>query len=868
MNGLARASVRFRPASFVGTFVALLFASAVITACGSMLQTGITAHVKPVRYAATPVVVAADPSARITTGHGDDADSDAASLPDQPRVDTALADRIARAPGVSAAVPDTAFPVQSKTLPPLTGRDWSAHAIDASTVVRGSAPGRGEVALSAATARAAHVGVGDTLTLTAPTGAATYKVSGLTDTKDGTKASARASVTAGAGASAYFADPVADRLSGHPGRTDAIAVLPKSGVDTDELARQVTAALKGASGGKDAPGGKGAPGDTAKVRTGDGRGLAEHPELAEGKEMLTAIGASFGGIATATAVFVVMGTVALAIGQRGREIALLRAVGATPRQIRRTVATEAMLVAPIAGAAGILPGVALARWWVRQLVHRDAVPAGVTLSTGWIPMVSAVGAGLLAALAAGYLAARRPSKARPSQALGEAAVERRRPGVIRTVLGAAAVAGGCVLAAVAAHTTGEDAANVALGIVFCFMVGVAFLGPVVAWAAAALLGLPLRAGGAASQLAAANSRANARRLASAITPIVLVTAFCGTLLCMQGSLRHEAARQIKDGVVADQVLGSSGAGVAADTARRAAKVPGVDGTVGVLRTGALYRASGSLNSASLLGVSGDPGKLPDVLQLGLKTGSLSALTGDGRTVAVDSLLAGTAKVKVGDRIPLWLGDGTQVRPTVVATYERGLGIGQLLMPRAAVADHARTAYDTQVLVHDAPGADRTAVERDLSRLGVAGLTVTDRAGYRQQADKELELNAWANSVMAAVLGGFAAVAAANTLVMTVLDRRREVALLRLAGTTRRQVLGMVRLEALLVAAAGLLIGGAIAWITLVPIARGLTGASPYIPPGTALGLAGAATVLGLLSTALPARALLRANPAAAGAARE
>lgn len=851
MNGLARASVRFRPASFVGTFVALLFAAAVVTACGSMLQTGITAHVKPVRYAATPVVVAADPSAHITTGHGEDADSEAAPLTDQPRVDKALADRIARAPGVAAAVPDTAFPVGSTTLPPLTGRDWSARAIDATTVVQGRAPGAGEVALSAATAEAARVGVGDTITLTAPSGATAYKVSGLTGGSTGVASASKPS-TAPDGDSAYFADATADRLSGHAGRTDAIAVLPAKGVSTAELARHV----------------KDAVGDRAKVRTGDGRGLAEHPELAEGKEMLTAIGASFGGIAAATAVFVVMGTVTLAIGQRSREIALLRAVGATPRQIRRTVATEAMLVAPLAGAAGILPGVALAKWWVKQLVHRDAIPAGVTLSTGWIPMVSAVGAGLLAALAAGYLAARRPSKARPSQALGEAAVERRRPGIIRTVLGTAAVAGGCVLAAVAAHTTGEDAANVALGIVFCFMVGVAFLGPVVAWAAAAVLGLPLRAGGAASQLAAANSRANARRLASAITPIVLVTAFCGTLLCMQGSLKHESARQIKDGVVADQVLGSSSAGLPADTADRAAKVHGVDGTVGVLRTGALYRAGGSLNSASALGVSGDPAKLPDVLRLGVKTGSLSALTGDGRTVAVDSLLAGTAKVKVGDRISLWLGDGTQVRPTVVATYERGLGIGQLLLPRAAVAAHADTAYDTQVLVHDAPGADRAAVQRDLARLGVAGLTVTDRAGYQAQADKELELNAWANSVMAAVLGGFAAVAAANTLVMTVLDRRREVALLRLAGTTRRQVLGMVRREALLVAAAGLLIGGAIAWITLVPIARGLTDASPYIPPVTALGIAAAAIALGLLSTALPARALLRGNPMASGAARE
>lgn len=217
---------------------------------------------------------------------------------------------------------------------------------------------------------------------------------------------------------------------------------------------------------------------------------------------------------------------------------------------------------------------------------------------------------------------------------------------------------------------------------------------------------------------------------------------------------------------------------------------------------------------------------------------------------------------------LWLGDGTPIRPRVVAVYERGLGLGQLLMPRAAVAVHAGTAYDAQVLVHDAPGADRASVQRKLGALAVPGLTVTDRAGYRAEANKDLELNAWANQVMAAVLGGFAAVAAANTLVMTVLDRRREVALLRLAGTTRRQVLGMLRWEALLVAAAGLLIGGVIAWVTLIPITRGLTDASPYVPPATAAGIVGGAFALALASTAFPARALLRTRPAEAGVSRE
>ncbi|MFI0939049.1 ABC transporter permease [Streptomyces sp. NPDC021020] len=832
MNGLARASVRFRPASFAGTFVALFFAAVVVTACGTLLQTGITAHVAPERYAHVPVVVAPHPEARIHVGHGEDAETEKEPLTDTPRLDAGLAARVAAEPGVAAAVVDTAFPVQGAGQ--VTGRNWAARVVDGAEVVQGRAPGAGEVVLDPATARAAHTGPGRTVTLGTPGGTAAFRVAGLTGT--------------GGAPTAWFADATADWLSGHPGLADAVAVFAKPGVSTGQLADRARHAV----------------GDAAEVRTGDGRGAAEQPQLAGAREMLTAIGGSFGGIATATAVFVVMGTVSLAIGQRGREIALLRAIGATPRQIRRTVATEALLVAPVAGAAGILPGIALARWWLDQLVHKDAVPYGVTLSVGWIPMVSAVGAGLLAALVAGRLAARRPAKARPSAALGEAAVERRRPGVIRTVLGVAAVVGGVVLAVVAAHTTGDDAANVALGVVFSFMVGVALLGPVVAWLASALLGLPLRAGGAPGELAAANTRANARRLASAITPLVLVTAFTGTLVWMQSSVAHESSRQIRAGVVADQVLGSGGPGLPGGTSARAARTPGVDTAVGVLRSGALYRSGGSLNSTSVLGVDGDPAALPRVLDLGVREGSLAALTGDGRTVALDTLLAGTANAHVGHRISLWLGDGTELRPTVVAVYSRGLGLGSLLLPHSVVAPHAAAALDTEVLVHDAPGADPGAVRRALGRLGVPGLTVTDRAGYRVQADRDLELNGWANRVMAGVLGGFAAVAAANTLVMTVLDRRREVALLRLAGTTRTQVLRMLRAEALVVALAGLGIGGAIAWITLVPIARGLTGASPYVPPTQPLALAAAALALTLASTSLPARALLRARPSAGG----
>ncbi|MET8544947.1 FtsX-like permease family protein [Kitasatospora sp. NPDC004799] len=444
-------------------------------------------------------------------------------------------------------------------------------------------------------------------------------------------------------------------------------------------------------------------------------------------------------------------------------------------------------------------------------------------------------------------------------------------GSVRTVLGLVFAAGGVTVAAVATSLDGGKAAQSAMGVVMCFMLAVALLGPWLARAATAVLGVPLRAGGAPGSLAADNARANARRLASAITPIVLVTAFCGTLLILQSTLRHTSGENVRAGVTADHVIGAAGPGLPAGTAERAARVPGVDTAVGVLRTGVVFETMGQLSSAPVLGVDGDPARLPKVLDLGVRAGTLADLGRAPDTVALSVTLADALGAKVGDRVPLRLGDGTAVRPAVVALYDRGLGVGQALLPRAAVAAHVTAGYDHQVLVADAPGADRAAVAAGLGRLaGTAGtdrngFVVTDRDGFVARADKDMELSGWANTVMAAVLGGFAAVSAANTLVMTVLDRRREVALLRLAGTTRSQVRGMMRWEALLVAATGLVVGSVIAGLTLVPVARGVANTTPYVPPMLALPLVAGAVLLCLLATGVPARALLRTRPAALGA---
>ncbi|WP_030159391.1 ABC transporter permease [Streptomyces sp. NRRL S-244] len=778
-NGLARAAVRFRPAAFAGTFVALLMTVAIVSACGILLESGARASVPPTRYAQAPVVVAADQQIRRQVGSGEGAYEEAVRVPERARVDAALLERLAP---LGRAVPDVVFPVRGAAGPAVEASGWGASAFTGAALAGGRAPGApGEVVLGTGAGFA-----GDRVSLDTPVGKREFRVVGRAE-----------------GTGVWFSDAEARALSGHPGALDAVVLFD---ADPD----RVRAAVDG----------------RAQVLTGAAR--AVDPRLAGARELLVGLGGSFGGIAALVAVFTAAGTVALSVGQRSREFALLRAVGATPRQIRRTVATEALLVAPAAGVLGCVPGIGLAAWWFGQLQAKGAIPGGVELTVSWIPLVSAAGTGLVTALLAGWAAARRPARIRPGQALAAAAVERLRPGWIRTPLGIAALAGGIACAGLAATSGGEDAANAALGVVMLFMLAVALLGPLIARACAAVLGLPLRAGGASGSLAAANSRAHARRLASAITPIVLAMAFSSTLVFLHTSEERAVRQQQEAGLLADHVITDPPSGAR--------------GGVAVTRTSVLAMFGKGpeqrLQSTSAQGVAGDVTTVED---LGVREGSLAALRPG--TVAVDRSLAESARLGVGDRVELRLPDGVPANPEIVAVYTRGLGLGQVTLPAADLTGHTTAGRATELLIRGPVPA------------GLGSALSTSEWTTAQNTDREV--NAWANTVMAAVLGGFAAVAAANTLVMTVLDRRRELRMLRLVGSTRRQVLWMLRWEALLIGGAGVTLGSAIALATLFPLTKAVTGAPPHIPPVLYASFAAAALTLGLAATLLPARWSLR-----------
>ena len=257
------------------------------------------------------------------------------------------------------------------------------------------------------------------------------------------------------------------RLAGHPGRVDAIGVLAAPGFDAGRLR---------------------AAADGAQVLTGGARGAAKYPELELTRTTLIPVTAAFGGLAMFIAIFVVASTLGLSVQQREREIALLRAVAATPGQIRRMIAWEAAIIALAGSAAGIWPGIVLGRALAHGLMRHGTVPHHFILDYDWLPAAAAIVGGVTAALLAVLAAGRRAARVPPTLALTDAAAEPRLLGPGRVIGGLLTLAGAVPLFTVSATTTTPEtaAATSELNAIF-LVVAAAFLGPIVPYVVARLL---------------------------------------------------------------------------------------------------------------------------------------------------------------------------------------------------------------------------------------------------------------------------------------------------------------------------------------------------------------------------------------------
>jgi putative ABC transport system permease protein len=836
---LVLSTLRSRMSGFAGAFVALFFASALVGACGILLETGLGGGIPAERYAGAPVVIAGDQSAHVMELDKGKVKVKSKPLGEHAWIPATVEGRLRSLPGVRAVVPELQFPAYvvagGRAVPgpggtPSLGHAWTSAPLTPFTLASGRAPqAPGEVAVDAGLAHRAGLVVGSRVTIEATGIPSSYRVSGIT-------------AQALSGQSAlFFSSGEAGRLAGHPGEVAAIGLLPRAGTPASALAAEARSALDGTG---------------AVVYTGDQRGPLEFPDAAKARTTLISVAGVLGGTAIGVAILLVAGTFALSVQQRYRELALLRAVGATPKQVKKMIGREALAAGAVAGVAGSAASTVLAIWLRGRLVAIGAIPDILHLSVSPYPMVAAVGATVAAAWIAARMAARRTVRIRPAQALAEAATEPTGIGAIRLLAGACLLAAAAILTVVLSGLTAQPtAAPVTLLTALLWTAAAALLGPVIVRLASAILGAPLgRASRAGGFLAAAGLRVNARRHAAAIMPLSLAVTMTCTIVFAQITLGDAALAQARAATLAGYVLTAPAPGILPATAASLRTIPGVTAVTEMIRTTAL---GPGLAKYTVTGVT--PQNLGQTLNVGVRSGSMGELAGNAVAVSAND------GIRVGSTLRVWLGDGTPVSLRVVATYSSGLAFGDLIMPRALVAAHVDDPLDDMVLVRSAPGARdlRTALTSRIS--DIAGAQVLGRDGIQAQQAAQQQLNAGIQYLAMGLIIAFTIIAVVNTLTMAALGRSREFALLRMIGATRSQVLRMARWESLAVTLIAVTVGTAMSLVTLAAFARGMTGSwIPTIPPPAYVAVVAAVAVLAFLTTEASARSALRRPAATVG----
>ncbi|MFC9890841.1 FtsX-like permease family protein [Streptomyces pilosus] len=834
MLHLAARMLRFRKGAFAATFVALAAGVAVLMTCALLVESGWRYQGLPQRYDATLAVVA-DRELRVAgpTVPGE-TEYTTVALPERGSVAAELAGKLAVVPGVARVVGDRSITVATTAAPdvPTTGHGWSSAALAPHRLVSGEPPrADGEIAVDTRLAARTGLSPGDSTDVLTGGDSRRYRVSGVVGT-DG---------AAGERAALFFTDDRAAALDPRPGRFDALGVLAEPDADDRAVLAGVRRIADGAG---------------ARTYTGDERGLAGEPEAAAARALTLQAGGAFGGYAAMIIVFVVAGTVGLSVRHRRRDLALLRAVAATPGQVRRMLLAETGLLALLAAVVGVPAGL-LATALVRDgLVTRGFVPDDFTVTGGPLSAAAVTVAVTAVALLAAWTAALRVTRIRPTEALGETAVERGLGSRARVVAGLVCLAAAVSLTGLTGATDGETALGAATGMLYTSVLGIALLAPWINRAAARLLGPVLRAvWGDSGYLAAANLRAGARGMVAVLTALVLAVGFGGTVWFLQDNLQRQTAVESRDGLLAQYAL-TSGAGLPASATAEARRVPGVVAATGVRRTSVVV--PGGLEARTVVARGIDPEGVERTLDLKVRSGSLAGLRED--TVAVSTAQADAAGWEVGDDAELWLGDGTPATLRVVALYDRGWGFGDVTLHTRTLTGHTVTGLDDQVLIRTAPDADTGAALADLARRYPAA-AVVDADRLTGELAHDLAVSGWLNRLLVAVLVGYAVLAAANTLVMAALARTRELSLLRLVGFTRGQLKRMVHAEQAGLLGVALVIGGAIAAVTLTTVVNAVSAQRvPHVPAAGAAVVVAGTVALALAATLLPVGRLLRTPP--------
>ncbi|MGH3247413.1 MAG: ABC transporter permease [Trebonia sp.] len=843
MFSLALSLIRNHKAGLAGVFVAVLFGSAVLTACGVLIDSGLRGGYPPERYAAASVVVGAPQSLTVSGGTSQ-------SYSERVRVPVDWVSEIARVPGVKTAVGDVSVDASLVTGSgeilagssdqPILAHGWSSARLGPLTIAAGSAPrGPDDVVLDTALAGRAGVRPGGTVEVLIGSVPVRYRVAGLASPPPGGLREQSA---------VFFTDAVALRATGHRDQVDTVGVIAEPGVGAGELARRIAAAVPGSA-----------------TYTGADRADAEFLGIGQGRQFLVQAAGSLGGTMALVVMFVVIAALGLSIQQRRQEMALLRAIAATPRQIHAMIGTEVLLVSGAAAVIGVLPGLAVSFLLRDAFASAGVIPANFTFVIGPLPPIAAVAVCVAVSRAAAMIAAWRTARMSPVMAFGEAVDKPARLGRFRLAAGyLLLVVGTAAAIALPLVNPGQLGEAGDAGSALILVIGVALLGP--GWLRAITTlacPAPLRRG-ASGFLSTASVRARSRRLSLAATPLIIAVALSAVQVFTTTTMIAAARQQATSGLTADYVLTGTGSGLAPGIAAAVGGVRGVSAVTPVARTQVLasFRFGGdpAVEPFSAQGVT--PAGLAETMDLDVTEGSMAALRGG--TVALSRSAAATLGAGLGQVVRLYLGDGTAISPRVVAIYGNGLGFGDITLPNALVVGHTTSGLDTVILVRMAPGAT-TAAAAGALRTALArypGVLLADRDAFTAAQAGSLASQSRASFILDAVLLAYVLIAVVNSLVTATAARAREFELLRLIGASGRQVRAMMRRETLILVAAAVIVGSLVALPPLIGVSAGMTRhLLPSVPPLEYLAIVAVVAALGWGSIMIPARLAMRSRTA-------
>ena len=632
---------------------------------------------------------------------------------------------------------------------------------------------------------------------------------------------------------------------GEEGRFSSIAVAAEDGVSQTQVADSIEETLQSV----DATG--------TEVVTGTEITEETQSDIKQSLSFITTFFLVFAVIALVVGTFVIYNSFSIIVAQRTREMALLRAIGARRRQVRRAVLIEAMIVGLVGAAVGFVIGLGVA-----TLLGSLLQVPGDTLAIVPSSVIVAIVTGVIVTVVSALLPAWRASRVPPLAALREVAVDRTGRSRVRFVIGLAVLAAGLV--AVVVGATGSTIETVGLGVALVFL-GLVLVCPGLARPVSRAIGAPVqRLRGASGRLARDNASRNPRRTSATAQALMIGVGLVALLLVINSSIRASIDKTLDESFAGDIVVQSGAFGMIGLPPTVAADIEQIP-DVSIVSP---IRFSPATVGGEDEAVTGTNEGAFELLDMNLVEGDAELAPGD---VVITKGTADDHGLAIGDDVTISLVDDNRPESArtarVAGIYEAPEGVPDLGPYVIGLDDFtaaAPSSSDAQIFVQLADGASVAQVEPEIEQV-VAPFAAADVLTVDEYKDSiKDQLNVFLLLLIALLLLSvvIAVLGIANTIALSVLERTREIGLLRAVGMRRRQVRATVRWEAVIISLYGTVLGLAFGLIGGWGLVRALRdeGFGVFevpVVPFIAVALLGA--LVGVLASVWPAWRASRMN---------